>query len=949
MISKNLLKCGLGALCALTFFSSELLVSKEVRELEKLQNIKKESKQTLRKNIATAQHIPLNPSDGGAVGYSTTQSLSGVYTVTADNIFEAYRGTGYVHATDRMWQIFSFWALSTGNLSKYFGDTVDNRNSDMFFRSIAPSNAVMDSYLSDPSGSGIFDRSYNAFTGMLQGINDRIEEVNNSGGTLYPVETAAIQCSGFTFPQITIHDYIRMSIAAGMQLSSTMFGPLEQLLNADVYSKLIFGDAQSSVPGFGFAGISMFNDFYPPQPGPIAQIKTATSAPDNCTCTNASGLLSVQKNGLKKNVNKFKSHADIKLPKLANLIDSIENARKATGLPHLGGSWGVAIAPSKTSSCNATLFGAPQLDHTVPGAVYEVITQIKSKGKCDGNLQFKNQGVAFFGLPAAIIATCQNFDYVFSTSAQVAAVCGRDAVILNPTDIHLDRIEYISGCDLNAPIEVPIYVSNDETSYIFNAFTYTANEQQYTVPVGMRTALGFGSETLVINSLEPLFSQNFQDFFDLCQSASGSQEVSTLNLVFADSLGNIGDVISGCWTQLPAKINRQLPQTNVTDLLALGLPLYPSLDQNPFKVRRDLQDFNSPRGFYTNWNQNYAGCLESVDIGFNTANGSRGQVVDERICQFMRKGKIHSCDYINLMIAIANTQKLSSGFQPTLKSSGDAQSDLWMDYVPLILEALESAPSLTPAQSDALAILSAYKGNFVDGPSQNAILTTLNISDGFMLLAAIESQLKWDLFGSLNGGQFESLFPGSAPKPTSSAPVPQVGYDLNILGNPLLAAIGGGFNGNTNQFDWTQGTSPQTLILNAVETAMANLGSKPWGQGLRAVTSYQSNFGTIPGVPVLNRSAYYKIDVLGRKKFTHQDVAFCGQSGDPASPHFLDQKVNSEEWKLEEINSKSSRYNSKKAATSLDGTRIAYTYSVHPNDTAANNPIDNCSSTVCAH
>ena len=865
----------------------------------------------------------LNVEHGGTSGYELKQNDAGVYTVTADNIFEAFKGAGYIHTVDRIWQIFTFWALATGNLSTYLGDNPGNEASDTFFRSISPTDAQIDSQVPN-----LLPKSLNVTQGFLSGVNKRIDEVNSSGGVLLPLEAKILFGPSFMFPNITIYAYVRMGIAAGISLSPNMFGFMDQLVQFSGYLTLLFNYANP---------IAMFNDLHPPQPGPQAKIRTMTTSEDNCTCENTSG----EQPTLVKTSKITLPDPGFPIPDFKKMFDDLFDTWRKTGLPKLGGSYAIALSPDKTTTKVASLIGAPQQEYAIPGDLYEVTVCITCKKT--GDIIFNNQGLAFFGLFAPFPTTSLNYDYAFSTSSETSSVLGRDAVILDKTtDVHLSRTEFIAG----GTIPVPIYVSNDNTSYIFDLQTFAGINQV----VGVRTALPFGSEILGFNAYEPLFSKNFKEFYKLCKKAYASQEVISQSLIFADSLGNIGAVTTGNWTQLSASINRQLPLTTFPGFLTLGINPYPPVSD--MVVKKDLQDFNRPEGYYSNWNQDFAGCLESVDVsstGFsvNAVNGNRGLVIDFRLSQLTKDGKINPCKYRELMINIGNTQVLSSGIVVT-QSNGGAVSDLWMLYVPLILSALNTVP-VTPEITAVMQILSAYQGDFIFPTNINNILSSPTISDGFMLLAAIESELKWDLFGSQPslanpGVTFADLFPDSSSQPTVGNPIPIVVDDQNILGGPLLSALGGGFNGNTNQFDWTNGVDPNTLIVNAVNTALVNLGglsARPWGLFKRGNTEYQASiFGIVPGVPVLNRSAYYKITNMNKCELKHKDVSFAGQSGDPLSPHYVDEKLNTEQWRLVERKTDLC-YDSNNAKSKLDGKRIRYVYSTHPGD-SPNTTINNC-------
>lgn len=853
--------------------------------------------------------LKLNIVDGGTPGYTTTFDKKGVPTIIADNIFEAYKGAAYFHATDRMWQIFTFWALATGNLSIYFGATTKNIKSDTFFRCIVPTNTLLEAELLN-----VLPRSKNATYGALEGINKRIMEVNNSSGVMLPIEIKTLYGEIFQIPLISITDYIRMVLAAGVQVSSTIFGIFTQLDNFKRLSTLI--------NNFGQNGQNMFNDLYPPQPNDQRQIKTATTSSNNQECYTEARSVTGQPI-MNRSIDTVRL---TEIPDLQNIHEELKAAWTSTGLPILGGSYGIVLSSKKTDSKDVVVLGAPQLDQTIPGPFWNARIKIK----VDNMVAFENMGIFFFGVIAPNIVTSRNYDYTFSTSGQNASVLGRDAVILDiRNDVKLSRTEYIAN-----GVPINIYVSNDESCYIFDTETFA----NYNQCIGMRTAYKFGKEALVFNTIEHFFSHNFQELYDVSKGVHPMQEIITGNQTFGDSQGNIGNFIISSWTQLPASINRQLPQTTFGPFLELGLNMYPN--KAVMLIRKDLQDFNTPDGYYANWNQNFADCLEYVNSA-NTNNGNRGLVLESRINEFTKDGKINQNNFIDMLIAIANTQVLSNGIQNS-GILGNFNSDLWQRYVPLIIDALNMSPSSSDRNA-AQSIIESYKGNMVDDSSREQILDSPTVTDGYMLLAAIQSDLKWKLFGNQTGvgGTFDSLFPGSAPQPSNGIPIPVCdsglsGLGYNILGNALLAALGGGFGGNSNSFDWTNGIDPVQLIVTSVDHAILNLGGlakRPWGLMRRGtVTNNTSIFGPYPITSLkLNRAAYYKINQLNKYRTLHREITFCGQSGDPLSPHYIDQLNDALRWNLDEKEPfKSCKCG--QAKTILDGMLIKYKYTPYPVD-----------------
>ncbi len=696
---------GLLAIVATSFCSQQQL-SAAKHDAKKRHSNSSSSHSKNHKDKCPKAALKLNVEDGGTAGYSLQTDDKGMYTVTADNIYEAFKGVGYCNATDRMWQIFTFWAQATGNLSTYFGATSDNISSDVFFRSIAPTDAQIDAQL-----PGLLPKPANLVYGTLAGINKRIDEVNASGGTLLPLEVLTIYGPSFTIPNISVYDYQKMVIAIATQLSPTVLGALNQPLQL-----LDLVDLSQNYPD----PVNMFNDLYPPQPGSQAQIRVATKSSDACACQNVMNS-TVRKVSSKNSAENPLSIDTSELKKKLNAVkDAQEDIRKALGIPKLGGSYGIVLSDKKTKTGDVVLFGAPQLDHTIPGALYPIQVQVTVGNK----VAFDCQGATALGLFSPIF-TCRNYDYSFSQTGQVPTVCGRDAVILDLTnDVYLSRTEYIA----NGTIAVPIYVSNDNTSYIYDTQTLNSGDFPYNQGIGMRSALTLGKEALSANFLEVLFARNFQEFYNATKNAVTTQELIAQNAVFGDSQGNIGDYITSSWTQLPPSINRQLPQTTFAPFLALGLNPYPP--KSDLVVRTNLQDFNTPDGYYSNWNQNYANCLESIDYSTATVNYNRGLVVDERLKEFAPQGRLDKKDYIDFMISLANSEALSNGINSG-SSSGNSLTDGWMVYVPLILDAIDASPS-TPERAAAKTILQDYYGNFIYPSNRDTILDSPTVSEGYM-------------------------------------------------------------------------------------------------------------------------------------------------------------------------------------------------------------------------
>lgn len=86
--------------------------------------------------------------------------------------------------------------------------------------------------------------------------------------------------------------------------------------------------------------------------------------------------------------------------------ESVVQVAQSNSVPYKSGSYAVVISPSKSTSRNALLLGAPQMGHTKPSIVYEIAI------RCP---EFSVNGLSVPGVPGILVGTTPKFGWTLTS------------------------------------------------------------------------------------------------------------------------------------------------------------------------------------------------------------------------------------------------------------------------------------------------------------------------------------------------------------------------------------------------------------------------------------------------------------------------------------------------------------------------------------------------------
>ncbi|MFH1152414.1 MAG: penicillin acylase family protein [Pseudomonadota bacterium] len=488
------------------------------------------------------------------------------------------------------------------------------------------------------------------------------------------------------------------------------------------------------------------------------------------------------------------------------------------------GSYAWVLAGSKTKSGNPIIYSGPQMGFPTPSIVLE--GSIRA-----GNMDISGMSVP--GLPGIIIGRTPHHAW----SMQVANAHTTDYYLESPDNVTLHRMETIKVAGA-ADINLPVF----RTAHgpVINPMPYNPALVSATNPVISWKYAHWRNEFNSIGGMIKLARAKSMDEF-----GAGIEDISvSQHFCYADKDGNIAYWMSGR-DPVRGAGNWMLPQ---------GFGGAPPLEWDADILKPRSTDRNALKGYYCGWNNKDSNLSES---GMNAASKQfgpydRAHVVDDYI---KSHDNLTFEEVRDLIQNITTTDSFDSGGNP------------WKFVSPYFTDAV-TAMGATAERQNALDILAAWDGHFVDGGAANWVAGA-DRADGWVLMDAWIREVIRLTFED----ELPSLY---------------AGQNKEILFNVILHGLKGAPSCIVNNYNWFQNLSdpgapqtPDTIIVQALDTVLLTLNDRPWGKDKRGEISYIHDLiGTVHTMPFSSRSTYAHCVEIGANGPLRIESMFpLGESG----------------------------------------------------------------------
>ncbi|OQY58629.1 MAG: hypothetical protein B6245_10930 [Desulfobacteraceae bacterium 4572_88] len=510
----------------------------------------------------------------------------------------------------------------------------------------------------------------------------------------------------------------------------------------------------------------------------------------------------------------------------------LENLKKINAHVKMG-SYAWAVSGSRTASGNPIIYSGPQMGFSVPSVVLEGSIQA-------GGLTVS--GMTVPGLPGIIIGRTRHHAW----SMQVGHAHTVDYYLERKSDVRLHRIETIRCAGMEEDTRVPVYRSSHGpviSPMPYDEITYAEDPAN---PIIAWKYSHWGYEFETISAFYDLARAETMDAFgDAIERVGVSQ-----HFCYADREGNIAYWMSGRDPLRPDGEYR-FPQgfTGKT------------LEWNGDRLIDRATDRNTPRGFYSGWNNKsqagYGNALNTSAYYFGPFH--RAHVIDDYLSA---SDHLFFEDVRDLALNIATTDSFGDGGNPW-KFVAD-------DFTDAVTEA-----GLTLDRQFALGLLTNWDGHFVEGGASEWVAGT-DRSDAWILMDTwIREALRLTFEDELGTELYEKQPP-------------------TLLFNVFLRGLRGETSGIVNAYNWFQNPSqihtPQTsdaIIVQSLDDTLAMLGEElPWGTDKRGYIWYQHDLfrdtllDPVHSTPFSSRSTYAHCVEFGESGPVRIESMFpLGESG----------------------------------------------------------------------
>lgn len=601
----------------------------------------------------------------------------GVPRIFAESDRGLFHAFGYTAAQDRLWQLEVFRRTARGRLAEAFGPGFVA--SDVAVRTVGYTE---DELLAQFSALPADERA--RFQAYADGINRHLAEVKADALGKLPLEFWAL---GLLPPQHPEPWTITDSVAFGA-FAIRRFGEIggRELRNQDLLTSLIASHGARR-------GFAIFND-----------VRWINDPDSPVTIPTRGAVRTPVRRGPRP------SFHPGQLQGAGTPLDvSFGRARaawKRVGAPTKFGSYAWAVAPRKSTTHGAMLYGGPQLGFDTPSLVHEV--QLTG-----GDAGWSATGMAFPGLPGILIGRNDRLTWTSTTGVgdnldiYVEALCdaggGPTSGYLfdgacRPFEARTEVIDVRGG----GPVTTPVLRSiHGPVVGLGGGFAITQKRAHWKRE--METALGF---------VELAQARNLREF----EEAVG-RVITSHNFLYADRLGNIAYWQAGEVPIRPAGFDPRLPLPGTGEA------------EWPGGVLPTPSSVNPARGWLANWNN-------KPSVGFDNADedifGKQFRVleIDERLSP---GGKIRPADLADIPKDIGRVKSLGREARFLL---------------PYLLDALAEVGSSHPSGDAARAVLEAWDWNAI----ADAISST-TLQPGEVIFSAWLDRTIADTFGDELGAE----------------------------------------------------------------------------------------------------------------------------------------------------------------------------------------------------
>jgi hypothetical protein len=774
-----------------------------------------------------------------------TKNSFGVPTITGGNLAEVARTVGRLHAEDRLWQIFLQNIAANGRLAQYLGagpvvppSTIGQfLQSDIFQRQINPT----DQEVAQQIKKFFTEETLIAFENYVQGLNDHVDLVNSDPVQYMPFELFII--FGFTFqevPHFTLFDDLR-SVRLFFQSFSPTQIPMFQLDNATALQTLS-GEFGAN------AGFAIFEDVDPT----TSQVRSLFTIMPNENGV-VRGVQGEAGGTVAKGFGLLDEAMGSAFKEVSHRIKNVKELHKRM-TPGLGSN-GEVIGPEKSATGNPLLRAAVQSNFNFPSDFYQVKV---------ADSFFSGDYFIVPGIPFGI-----GMYNTFGFNAQTGQLPTNDFLVESTDNISSVREEVI--------------LIHDGPDFIFPVFRSSSGgwviEPNF-APGQMLTLRSAFIERMLqgLNIIGDLpFIKSVPQFFSRCLAFDHSSDMIGFEGECADCKGNFGAYQATDWIQLPDIYDRRLPQ---------GI-IIPPPPNNIYKLsasaRNPMYDINNKQGYYVGWNNPFKQFAEGSADTTTGISLSRVYWLTDYIEDILeRKRKISYDDLEKLTFR----QAVANSVTPFINDRPTAFADL---FTPLFKERFFDAiiPPHNNNQILALQLLGDFDGRWFDG-DENTVINTHDVSDRFILASAWLLNVAAEILNPKLEGTIFEVDPGTFGGPLAALPNFNGFGARNNLGTyqgNLLARILGTSTDNTLQFPrfaWLEGLPDvDDIIRNALDTAIANLGSRPWGIGKRPVYVFKSALGfPVAEALIFNASSLYFVTEFGPRGIVRRGSTLpLGESG----------------------------------------------------------------------